>query len=117
MMGSAARFVKGKMGLEGPKPGEHKHRKSAQEQSGQTKTHIAMNLFLQIAMTIAFVFNVQHETFPKPLDVPDPPGLGEPGESTQRSPFPEGPPPSSRSIPREEQSALLQVPFSVSISR
>lgn len=60
-----------------------KRKKTAQEQSGQTKTHILMNFLLQIAMTIAFVFNVQHETYPKPMDVPDPPGLGEPGGCPQ----------------------------------
>jgi hypothetical protein len=60
-----------------------KRKKTAQEQSGQTKTHILMNFLLQVAMTIAFVFNVQHETYPKPMDVPDPPGLGEPGGCPQ----------------------------------
>lgn len=54
---------------------------STHEQSGQTKTHIFMNAVLQVAMTIAFVFNVKHETYPKPPDVMDQPGLGEPGEN------------------------------------
>ena len=59
---------------------EDEKKKGVSEQSGQTPTHILLNALLQFAMTIAFVFNVKHETFPKPPDVPDPPGLGALGE-------------------------------------
>jgi hypothetical protein len=52
------------------------------EQSGQTKLHVFMNACLQIALTIAFVFNVRHEQFPKPPDVADYPGLGDPGDDS-----------------------------------
>ena len=47
--------------------------------SGQTPAHVATNILLQIVLIVVFVFGVQHEVFPKPSDVKDYPGLGEPG--------------------------------------
>ena len=47
--------------------------------SGQTPAHIAGNILLQIVLIIVFIIGVEHEVFPKTPDVPDYPGLGEPG--------------------------------------
>lgn len=47
--------------------------------AGQTPLHILMNILIQIALILVFVVGVKHEVFPKPADVKDYPGLGEPG--------------------------------------
>jgi hypothetical protein len=59
------------------KAGEEKQR--AKVIAGQTPLHILMNILIQIALILVFVVGVKHEVFPKPPDVKDYPGLGEPG--------------------------------------
>ncbi len=54
-------------------------KKKMKEVSGQTPIHIAFNIILQLALIGVFVAGVEHEQYPKTPDVPDYPGLGEPG--------------------------------------
>ena len=77
MLLSALKWVKGK--VVGLFPAKTDEKQKVKVISGQTPLHIVTNILLQIVLILVFVFGVEHEVFPKPSDVKDYPGLGEPG--------------------------------------